>query len=208
MPRDASVTKNRILDAANHLFYGEGIRAVSVDAIAERAGLTKRTLYYHFKSKDELITAYLESRDQPNLKLFAKWFNAADGTLADKIQAIFLNLAKSARHPKWKGCGFLRTAAELANMPGHPAVKVGAAHKRKFEAWLMEVIDEAGCGNAELLARQIVLLMDGAFSSMLVHRDPAYVEAAGEAAAALVGSQIPGGAKKPRFTVAKRSAAR
>ncbi len=190
MPKDAKTTKDRILDAANRLFYAEGIRAVSVDAIAEKAGLTKRTLYYHFKSKDELVTAYLESRDQPNLKLFSKWFEDADGGLSEKIEALFRNLAKSARHPKWKGCGFLRTAAELANMPGHPAVQVGAAHKHKFEVWLAEVIAAGGGSNAPQLARQIVLLMDGAFSTMLVHRDPAYVEAAGEAAAALVQVQL------------------
>lgn len=191
MPKDATTTKDRILDAANRLFYAEGIRAVSVDAIAEQAGLTKRTLYYHFKSKDELVTAYLESRDQPNLKLFAKWFEDADGGLTEKVEALFRNLAKSARHPKWKGCGFLRTAAELANMPGHPAVQVGAAHKHKFEVWLAEVAAAGGAGNSAQLARQIVLLMDGAFSTMLVHRDPAYVEAAGDAAAALVRAQLP-----------------
>ncbi|MDJ1159917.1 TetR/AcrR family transcriptional regulator [Chelatococcus sp. SYSU_G07232] len=186
MPRNADRTRDRILDAANRLFYGEGIRSVSVDAVAERAGVTKRTLYYHFKTKDELVAAYLESRDQPNLALFAKWFDEAEGTLADKVEAIFANLGKSARHRKWKGCGFLRTAAELANMPGHPAVKVGAAHKKKFEAWLGRMIEAEGLPDASLLARQIVLLMDGAFSLVLVHRDPTYIEAAGRAAAALV----------------------
>ncbi|MBT8154077.1 TetR/AcrR family transcriptional regulator [Epibacterium ulvae] len=178
--------KNRILDAANRLFYGEGIRAVSVDAIATRAGLTKKTLYYHFKSKDDLIEAYLASRDQPNLALFRKWFDEAEGDLADKAEAIFVNLAQSARHPKWKGCGFLRTAAELANMPGHPAMKVGADHKKKFEAWLCEVFGEGRTADPDELARHIVLLMDGAFSTVLVHHDPAYIESAGRAAREVV----------------------
>lgn len=190
MPRDSTQTRDRILDAANRLFYGEGIRAVSIDAVAEKAGLTKRTLYYHFKSKDELVAAYLTSRDQPNLSLFRKWFEDADGSLPYKIAAIFENVAKSARHPRWNGCGFLRTAAELANMPGHPAIKVGAAHKKKFEGWLAEVFEAEGIDNAAPLSRHIVLLMDGAFSTMLVHRDPTYIEAAGEAAATLVASGI------------------
>lgn len=208
MPRDAEATKRRILDAANRLFYGEGIRAVSVDAIAETAGLTKRTLYYHFKSKDDLVAAYLESRDQPNLQLYASWFDEAEGTVADRVEAIFINLASAARHPKWKGCGFLRTAAELANLPGHPAMKVGAAHKLKFEVWLSEKITDAGCARADDLARQVVLLMDGAFSTMLVHRDAAYIETAGQAASALIRAQLPGGRKKPRAAAAKRTAAR
>ncbi|MGP1256445.1 MAG: TetR/AcrR family transcriptional regulator [Kiloniellales bacterium] len=178
--------RDRILEAANRLFYGEGIRAVSVDAIAAKAGITKKTLYYHFKSKDDLIEAYLASRDQPNLALFRTWFDEADGTLADKVEALFLNLAASARHPKWKGCGFLRTAAELANMPGHPAMKVGAAHKKKFEAWLSEIFADENMAKPEELARHIVLLMDGAFSTVLVHRDPAYIESAGRAAREIV----------------------
>jgi AcrR family transcriptional regulator len=187
MARTLDPTRERILDAANRLFYAEGIRSVSVDAVAEKAKLTKKTLYYHFRSKDELIAAYLESRDQPNLALFARWFDGADGSIADKVEAIFVNLAKAARHKQWKGCGFLRTAAELANMPGHPAIRIGSAHKKKFEAWLAERFDQALLREPHLLARQIVLLMDGAFSIMLVHRDPTYIEAAGKAAAALVG---------------------
>lgn len=188
MPRDSTQTRKRIIDAAIALFYSEGIRRVSVDAVAEKAGVTKRTLYYHFRSKDDLVAAYLDARDQPNLTLLARWFDEADGDLADKIEAIFTNVAKSARHPKWKGCGFLRTAAELASTPGHPAVKVGAAHKRKFEDWVAEQLAAEGLANAPLLARQIVLLLDGAFSVMLVHRDPSYIEDAGRAAAALVSS--------------------
>ena len=186
MPEKRRTTRDRILDAANRLFYAEGIRATSVDAIADKARVTKKTLYYHFRSKDDLVAAYLASRDQPNLALFAKWFDETEGGIAEKVRAIFLNLAKSARHPRWKGCGFLRTAAELANMPGHPAVKVGAAHKRKFETWLTGMIAAAGLPDADMLGRQVVLLMDGAFSTMLVHRDPAYVEAAGAAAATLL----------------------
>lgn len=180
-----SPTRKRIIEAASKLFYGEGIRAVSVDAVAQKAGVTKRTLYYHFESKDELVAAYLEARDQPNLKLMAGWFDKAEGGLPQKIEAIFQNLARSARHPRWKGCGFLRTAAELANLPGHPAIRIGARHKAGFEHWLAGACADHSAAAPEELARQIVLLMDGAFSVMLVHRDPAYVEAAGRAAASL-----------------------
>jgi AcrR family transcriptional regulator len=186
MPRRADATRDKILDAANRLFYGKGIRAVSVDAVAEKAGVTKKTLYYHFRSKDDLVEAYLASRDQPNLAAFARWFDEAEGSLADKVQALFANIARSARSPKWKGCGFLRTAAELADMPGHPAVKVGASHKKKFEAWLAERIADVDPAGAAQRARQIVLLMDGAFSIMLIHRDASYIETAGQAARSLL----------------------
>ncbi len=157
-----------------------------MDAVAEKAGVTKRTLYYHFKSKDDLVAAYLEGRDQPALALFEQWFASTKGGLPEKIRGIFVNLAQSARHPKWKGCGFLRTTAELANMPGHPAMKIGAAHKKKFENWARGLFEAEGIADALPLARQIVLLMDGSFAVTLLHRDPSYMETAGDAAYALV----------------------
>jgi len=179
-------TRERIVTAASKLFYSAGIRAVSVDAVAEKAGLTKRTLYYHFASKDELIAAYLDGRDQPNLTLFQRWFAEAEGGPAEKVGTIFANLARAARQPKWKGCGFLRTAAELADMPGHPAIKTGIAHKKRVEGWLRDVLAEAGAASPEVLARQIVLLLDGAFAVVLLNRDASYMETAGEAASTLV----------------------
>lgn len=179
-------TRERILDVANRLFYAEGIRAVSVDTISEQAGISKKTLYYHFKSKDDLIAAYLAARDQPNLALFERWFEEAEGDVPEKIAAIFTRLARNARHPRWKGCGFLRTAAELANMPGHPAVRVGAAHKKRFEAWLADTFTTAGLCDPDELARHVVLLMDGVFSTVLIHRDARYAESAARAAHAML----------------------
>ena len=181
-------TRERIVAAANKLFYRDGIGRVSVDAVAEEAGLTKRSLYYHFKSKDELIAAYLDYRDLPNLDAFRRWFEAAEGTVADRIADVFRRLAETAAHPQWKGCGFLRTSAELVNLPGHPAIQVGAAHKKNVEAWLASCLSAEGIEDAVALARQIRLLLDGAFSVAMLHRDPSYFEVAGAASHALVGA--------------------
>ncbi|MCK9549809.1 TetR/AcrR family transcriptional regulator [Aquamicrobium sp.] len=187
MARSSSdATRDRIVKAANSLFYGKGIRAVSVDAVAEKAGITKKTLYYHFRSKDDLVAAYLASRDQPNLDAFAGYFEAAQGPLPARIRAIFTGIATAARHRRWKGCGFLRIAAELVDTPGHPAVKAAGAHKKRVETWLAEIIAAEGVAEADRVARQIVLLMDGAFATMLVHHDVAYIESAGDAAATLL----------------------
>jgi AcrR family transcriptional regulator len=190
MPRTATPTRERIVSAAIKLFYSEGIRRVSVDAVAAKAGVTKRTLYYHFDSKDDLVAAYLEARDQPNVALFKRWFTETEGTLATKVQSIFRNLARAARHPKWKGCGFLRTSAELANMPGHPAMKIGAEHKKKVEDWLRATFDAGGIANSSRLARQTILLLDGSFAVVLLQRDPSYMETAGEAAVTLINAAL------------------
>ncbi len=186
MKPTANTTRERIVAAASKLFYGQGVRAVSVDAVAEKAGLTKRTFYYHFASKDDLIAAYLERRDQPNLGLFRHWFTESGGELPDKVAAIFRTLGQAARRPAWKGCGFLRTAAELADMPGHPAIRIGIAHKKRFEDWLKTVFEADGILEAELLVRQILLLLDGCFATVLLNRDPSYMDSAAAAAATLV----------------------
>jgi hypothetical protein len=88
--------------------------------------------------------------------------------------------------PRWRGCGFLRTIAELASTPGHPAVKAGAAHKKRFEAWLETELRDQGLPGAAALARQIVILVDGATTVMLIHRELDYVNAAGRLAQSLV----------------------
>ncbi|MDC7790023.1 TetR/AcrR family transcriptional regulator [Rhodoplanes sp. TEM] len=186
MPRTAEPTRRKILAAATRLFYGAGIRAVSLDEIAAAAGVTKKTLYYHFRSKDDLVGAYLAARDAPNLALFRRWFDEAGGDLADRVRAIFRNLARAARHPKWRGCGFLRTSVEYADLPGHPAIRTGIAHKKRVEAWLEEMLAADGIAGAPELSRQVMLLLDGSFAVVLLHRDPTYMETAGDAAFALI----------------------
>lgn len=185
MAKSAKDTKTRILEAANALFYRDGVRATGVDAIAARAGITKRSLYYHFRSKDDLVEAYLISRDGPNLAAFRRWFGRSDRPLEDRVAALFDGLTRATRHPDWRGCGFLRTAGELANMPGHPAIRAAAHHKRNVEIWLAKEFAATGLSNPDAVARQVLVLIDGAFSAMLVHHDTAYIAAAADAARAL-----------------------
>jgi AcrR family transcriptional regulator len=183
-------TRAKIVAAANRLFYREGIRAVSVDAVAAEAGITKRSLYYHFKSKDDLVAAYLNYRDQPSLNAFQKWFVNSTGSLADRIAGLFEELALVAAEPKWKGCGFLRTSVELANLPGHPAILNGVAHKKRLEAWLQSIIEDEGLAEADMLARQIRVLIDGCFAVVMLHRDPDYMRDAGHAARLLINAAL------------------
>nr|WP_316653493.1 helix-turn-helix domain-containing protein [uncultured Gellertiella sp.] len=179
-------TRDQILKAASRLFYRQGVRDVSMDAIAEKAALTKRTVYYHFRSKDDLIAAWLAMRDKPNLALYQQWYAAAEGLPAERTEALFVALARTAGGTHWRGCGFLRTSAELADMPGHPAMKVATAHKKAVEAWLAATYAGAGIAGPALLAMQVRLLLDGCFAAGLLHREPDYMLAAGKAAATLV----------------------
>ena len=110
MPRDGLLTRNQIVAAADELFYSQGLHAVSVDAIAEKAGVTKKTFYYHFKSKDDLIGCYLDARDRPTVDRFKEWAGS-EGSVTDRMTRFFSKLGRSSQGPRWNGCGFLRAVA-------------------------------------------------------------------------------------------------
>jgi len=185
---DPMSTRDQIIAAADALFYSGSIRGISVDAIAERAGVTKKTLYYHFRSKDELVAAYLEARDRPTMERYRNWAGT-DGPLPDRIERMFIALARNAEKRSWKGCGFLRAAVELADSPGHPALDVARSHKAAFEKWLADDIGRAGHPDPAVLARMIMVLLDGAVARLLVQRDPDYARDAAKAARLLLESQ-------------------
>lgn len=197
-------TTVRVVEAAEELFYEHGLRSVSVDAIAERAGVTKRTLYNHFESKDALIAAYLEARDTPTVERYRAWLGDPALPMPDRIVMMFAALAHHAGRPKWRGCGFTRAAVELAGQPGHPAVLMAAKHKKRFEAWLELELRAGNATQPSKLARNITLLIEGAIAQMLIHRDTSYAISAGEAAATLVIADaqagLPGATEPERYT--------
>ncbi|MEM1047493.1 MAG: helix-turn-helix domain-containing protein [Pseudomonadota bacterium] len=185
MPRSGSDTRAAIIAAAEELFYSGSLREVSLDRIAERAGVSKKTIYYHFRSKDELIAAYLDARNLPTLERYRRWAGR-EGPMAERVQRLFHRLAKAVATPGWRGCGFIRAAVELADLPGHPALEVARAHKRGFETWLRTELETEGYPDAGDLAATLMLLIDGASIRMLVQRDPGYAGVAAQLAGQLL----------------------
>lgn len=188
MARNSTDTRRRLVEAADKLFYGQGIQAVGVDAVALAAGVTKRTLYYHFKSKDDLIAAYLEARDLPTLGRY-QGVVGQDGLVvpaAQQIGRIFAQMETNAKNRDWRGCSFVRAACEFAGVASHPARLGAAKHKKRFEGWLQDLLEADGIKDAAILARQIMILFDGAVTQILIHRDTSYAQAAGSAALALL----------------------
>src|SRR5258706_11122856 len=157
-----------------------------MDAIAAKASVTKRTIYYHFHSKDDLIAAYLTAPGEPTFARQAAWLDETKGDLPEQVLGLFENLARAMNTPRWKGCGFIRAAAELAGTPGHPALKIGSAHKKRVEAWLEGRISTTGLSEPALRARQVMILPDGASAHVLIQPDSAHALSSGQAAAALV----------------------
>lgn len=194
MPRDGEVTRMRIVDAAYALFYREGFGRIGVDEIAAKAGVTKRTLYYHFESKDALLASVMEAQNELALARVAGSIGEA-GDPAAIVRALFASLANWASRPGWHGPGFTRIAMELAGLPGHPARAMARRHKRAFEDMLAERLTASGSHDARRAARQIMLLIEGCMSLMLIHGTIDYATAARDSALRLVTSQSPSAAR-------------
>jgi len=186
MPRSAKVTKQLILDEAYKLFRRKGFARVSMDEIAGAAGVTKRTLYYHFESKDALLAAVLEGQHRLALAAFRTFGDRLSGSSGAIIDALFAELGAWSSKPGWSGSGFTRLVVELADLPGHPARLVARRHKAMMEAHLADLLARAKLSAPRERAREIWLLAEGAMSMMLVHGDRRYVAAAAEAAKRLL----------------------
>lgn len=184
-------TRKRILAAAGELFYAKGIRAVGVEAVAASAGVTKRTLYLHFDSKDELIAACLEGRHEPVLAGLIRSIMRDSGDVTAQVEGLFRMLGRQARKPQWQGCPFARAVSELRESPKDAVCRIAAKHKQAFEDWLADHLGSRQIADSTLVARQLMVLLDGCITQLLIHRNPAYAEAAGAAAVALLRQRLP-----------------
>ena len=188
MPKSSEPTRERILKAAYRQFRRQGFTRVGVDEIAAAANVTKRTLYYHFKSKDDLLAAVLESQHQMAVAAFRTFGDSLTGTPEEIVEAMFDQIVVWSSQPRWAGSGFTRLAMELADMPGHPARRLAKRHKAILEECLVEILQKANVPAARERAREVWLLSEGAISLVLIHGDPRYAKAAGEAAKRIVAS--------------------
>jgi AcrR family transcriptional regulator len=184
MARSSAQTEQRILDAAYGLFWRQGFVRVSMDQIAERANVTKRTLYQRFRSKDDLIEAALARSSELAMERLEQ-FRVPAGRDA-LIDSIFGQVADWASKPRWAGAGFTRVVVELADLRGHPARVIARRHKAAVEAWFAGRLAAAKVASPRERARDIALLMEGAMMLMLIHGDRAYADAAARAAKRLL----------------------
>ena len=186
MPRSSEQTRQRILDAAYKLFRGKGYSRVSMDEIAAATSVTKRTLYYHFVSKDSLLAAVLESQHRLALAAFRTFGDRLSGSAEAIVDGLFDQLAVWADRPRWAGSGFTRLVIELADLPGHPARTIARRHKALLEQHLAALFAKAGVRSPRESAREVWLLSEGAISLILVHGDRGYAAAAARAAKRLI----------------------
>lgn len=186
MPRSSAKTLAAIHQAGFDLFHKRGFARVSMDDIAAAAGVTKRSLYYHYDSKDALVGAVLSGQLEQSLRTIRKWGEPPVDTAAAFVDSIFSQLIRWAQSPNWTGSGFTRLTVELADLPGHPARKAASRHKSDIEDWIRKELERLNTSDPAGQARMLCLLIEGATVLTLVHSDTGYLTNAAETARQLI----------------------
>jgi AcrR family transcriptional regulator len=179
--------RERLLAAANELFYEEGVNTVGIDRVIERAGVAKATLYSAFGSKDELIRAYLEHRAKARRERTMRALESYE-TPRERLLAIFDALADSLSQPNYHGCAFVNASAEAR--PGSPIESAVDGYRGWLRELLTALAREAGAADPRRLAWQLHLLYDGASVSARMDHDPGAALPARQAAEALISAAL------------------
>jgi AcrR family transcriptional regulator len=192
---DRRSARERLLAAAEELFYDEGVHVVGIDRVIERAGVAKATLYSVFGSKDELVRAYLERHNMTWRERLISRVTARYAEPRERLLGVFDVLGERFTEPDFRGCAFVNASAETR--PGGLIEQVSDGAR----AWLVDLLTDlarqAGVADPEPLGRQLALLYHGASLSARMDRDLTAAATARAAAAALLNaaldSRAPGG---------------
>ncbi|WP_327237115.1 TetR/AcrR family transcriptional regulator [Streptomyces sp. NBC_01317] len=179
--------RERLLTAANRLFYEEGIQTVGIDRVIEQAGVAKASLYKTFGSKDELIRAYLELQHTSTVERIMGEMEA-EATPRDRILSVFTTLGTVFGSPDFHGCAFMKAAAEA--LPGSAAQEANARYRAWVRGMFTDLARDAGVANPVSLARQLHMLFDGSGLGADVEHDPSLADEARAAAEVLVDAAI------------------
>src|ERR1700761_800448 len=170
--------RERLLDAADELFYEEGIHIVGIDRVIEKAGVAKASLYSTFGSKDELVRAYLTRRYLSRRARITEWLTRYDNP-RDKLLGVFDALGDSIAQPAYHGCAFANATAESG--PGSVAEQVTQEYRGWTRTLFTDLAAEAAAAAPATLGAQLHLLYDGVNWAARIDRD---LDAAGRAKAA------------------------
>ena len=191
-PADTADVRQRILDTASTLFYERGVRAVGVDLVVDESGVAKTSLYRHFRTKDDLVVAFLERED---VEFWAQWDDVAARHAADpvaELEAHMRWIGKRLARANYRGCPQINVAAEFAEAD-HPAREVARRHMQALRKRLAELARKFGAARPNELAAQLGLLVNGAFvsASMLAPDEATRVLLASARALLAAGAAVP-----------------
>ena len=181
--------RDRLLVAADELFYAEGVHVVGIDRIVERAGVAKASLYSIFGSKDELVRAYLENHFRRRQRRMADVL-AAYSTPRERLLGVFAEVEDLLEGSEFRGCRFISASAEARS--GDASEVVADEYRAWLKSLFIDLAQAAGAKDAKALGRQLSLLYDGAAVAGRMDRDRRGAAKAVRAAAlALVDAAVP-----------------
>jgi AcrR family transcriptional regulator len=154
----------KILGVARELFYREGIRAIGVDEIVRKAGVTKPSLYRSFSSKDELAASYLRQYDRDFWARFDESVKKHPGDARRQIVDFLEGVGQRSQKKRYRGCGMTNAAVEYPE-EGHPARVVSEANKKELRRRLRAMAAEMGARDPDVLGDGLLLLIEGAYIS-------------------------------------------
>jgi AcrR family transcriptional regulator len=186
--------RERLMAAANELFYAEGVHTVGVDRIVEQAGVAKATLYTLFGSKDGLVRAYLTARHDRIRERMTRELAARYKTPREKLLGVFEVQALSFVEPGFRGCAFIGANAEAAD--GSSIDEVTEDYRAWVHSLFLDLAREAGATDPQRLGEQLVLLYDGAGITAWMDQKPDTAQTSRSVAAVLIDAAIPN-AKTP-----------
>lgn len=175
--------RQRLLDAADRLFYAEGVHAVGIDRLIDEAGVAKGSLFYNFSGKDDLVAAYLAGRDEQRRQRIARHQEGLEDPVG-RLLAVFDALEEAVGSPTYNGCPFANANAEAA--PG----SVEHRALRTFRDWLAQLLltlsEQAGFTDPVDVTKRLQLLYDGAVSNSQLDAHPDAVRLARDIAAGVL----------------------
>jgi AcrR family transcriptional regulator len=181
--------RDRLLAAADELFYSEGVHVVGVDRIVERAGVTKASLYNTFGSKEALVRAYLEKHFEGRQKSIARIL-AANDTPRDRLLGVFAELEEALAGSDFRGCRFIMAVAEAR--PGDASEAVAEEYRAWLRSLFADLAKGAGVRDYTQFGRQVSLLYDGAAVAARMDKDRAGAgKAMTTAVVALLDAEVP-----------------
>jgi AcrR family transcriptional regulator len=182
--------RERLLSAADELFYEHGVHTVGIDRIIERAGVAKATLYSTFGSKDALIRAYLTARHAERAERVTRNLARYDSA-REKLLGFFIGLDETFTKPTYRGCAFINASAE--SPPGSVVEELADASRAWIRSLLTDLAAEAGAADPRLLGTQLAMLYDGAVVTARMDRNPAAAETARSVATTLIDAALSDG---------------
>lgn len=184
LPDFPSATQEKLLRATEQLIYSGGISATGMDLIVKTSGVARKTIYKHYATKEALVAAALQARDER----WMQWFVAATTSAPTphaRLMSIFDALREWFASEGFRGCAFINAAGEIGASDS-PIRQVARLHKERLLAHVLTLAQAAGLSEPQLRARQLLVLIDGAIAVAMVTGDLSITDSAELAAATLL----------------------